>query len=263
MDYLSHIRAQNPLVLNITNVVVSNFVANGLLALGASPIMSNAPEEMDELTALCQALVINIGTLNREQIAAMHAAGKRANACGIPVVLDPVGVGATAFRQQTVQALLEEIDVAAIRGNAGEIATLAGSQWQSKGVDAGTGEGDVAHMAKALATRYNTVVAVSGAVDVITDGTQCVRVNNGSPLFPRITGSGCLLSAVCGAYLAQSAGDHFTAVWQACRDYAIAGQLAAQGVQPHQCGQFAVALLDSLAQLNPAMITQEEQIDVE
>ncbi|MBE2896406.1 hydroxyethylthiazole kinase [Pasteurellaceae bacterium HPA106] len=262
MDYLSHIRAKNPLVLNITNVVVSNFVANGLLALGASPIMSNAKEEMPALTALCQALVINIGTLTRDQVVAMRVAGRRANECGIPVVLDPVGVGASAFRLETVNTLLAEIRFTAIRGNAGEIATLVGAQWQSKGVDAGTGEGDVAEMASSVANRYQCVVVVSGAVDVISDGTRIARVSNGTPLFPRITGSGCLLSAVCGAYLALSKEDHFHALWQACRDYAIAGQRAAQGLRAHQCGQFVVALLDSLAEINPATIKQEEKVDV-
>ena len=134
--YLSKIREQNPLIHNITNIVAANFSANGLLALGASPLMSANIEEMVELPKISQALVINIGTVIGQERDAMLLAGKTANSIGIPVVLDPVGVGATRYRQETVRQLLAEVKFALIRGNAGELAAIAGENWQAKGVDA-------------------------------------------------------------------------------------------------------------------------------
>ena len=134
--YLSKIREQNPLIHNITNIVAANFSANGLLALGASPLMSANIEEMVELPQISQALVINIGTVIGQERDAMLLAGKTANSIGIPVVLDPVGVGATSYRRETIRQLLSEVKFALIRGNAGELATIAGEDWQAKGVDA-------------------------------------------------------------------------------------------------------------------------------
>ena len=140
--YLSKIREQNPLIHNITNIVAANFSANGLLALGASPLMSANIEEMQEVPKISQALVINIGTLIGKDREAMLQAGKTANEVGIPVVLDPVGVGATSYRRETIRELLAEVKFALIRGNAGELAAIAGETWQAKGVDAGQGEVD-------------------------------------------------------------------------------------------------------------------------
>lgn len=249
-DYLSQIRQQNPLIHNITNIVVANYVANGLLAIGASPIMSSAVEEMDELPAICNALVINIGTLTTEQVNAMLVAGKAANRHGIPVVLDPVGVSATTFRQHTVKRLLADIQFSTIRGNAGEMAYLANVNWQSKGVDAGQGNADLNEIANTIAQHYQCTAMISGEIDVVSNGKQLATIHNGSSLFPKITGSGCLLSAVCGAFLAVAPQDHFNAVLEACTVYAIAGELAAQQLSATQHGQFYTALLDSLADLD-------------
>ncbi|MGR3807463.1 hydroxyethylthiazole kinase [Pasteurella testudinis] len=256
-DYLNKIRRQNPLIHNITNIVVANYVANGLLALRASPIMSSAVEEMDELAAICNALVINIGTLTADQVKAMLQAGKAANRQGIPVVLDPVGVGATRFRQHTVARLLAEVQFSAIRGNAGEMAYLANVTWQSKGVDAGQGSADLDDIANIIAQQHRCVAVISGATDVISDGTRLAKIHNGTALFPQITGSGCLLSAVCGAFLAVAdPADAFSALSEACSAYAIAGELAAQGLQPNQNGQFYTALLDQLAALQAGQVRQ-------
>ena len=243
---IEKLRQNSPLVLNITNIVVSNYVANGLLSLGCSPIMSNAIEEMDELPAICQALVINIGTLTSSQIEAMIKAGKSANKNNTPVVLDPVGVGATTFRQETVKTLLNEIKFDLIRGNAGEIAYLAQVNWAAKGVDAGSGEGDLSKIAKDVASKYNCIVSISGETDYISDGEKVAKIGNGCELFPKITGSGCLLSAVCGAFLTLE-GNVFELTVNACTSYAIAGELAQENLKTTQTGQFYTRLLDSLA----------------
>lgn len=260
IDLLQQLRQQNPLVHNITNIVVANYVANGLLAVGGSPIMSNALEEMDELAAICSAVAINIGTLTAEQVQSMLASGKAANTHNTPVLLDPVGVGATRFRRATVKQLLADIQFAAIRGNAGEMATLAGVDWQAKGVDAGSGEGNIHHIAKTVATQYQTVAVVSGAVDVISDGTQIVEIHNGTPLFPHITGSGCLHGAVCAAFMALAPHAVFSACVTASAIYAIAGELVATDTMAN--GTFTTALLDGLARVQASDIERLHNIQV-
>lgn len=248
-NLLSTLRQQNPLVHNITNIVVANYVANGLLALGGSPIMSSAIEEMDELAAICSAVAINIGTLTAEQVKAMLAAGKAANQHGTPVLLDPVGVGATTFRRETVQQLLAEVQFGAIRGNAGEMAALAEVDWQAKGVDAGSGSGDVREIAQLVAQRYQTVAVVSGEVDVISDGQQTVEVRGGTPLFPMITGSGCLHGAVCAAFMAMLPDNLLSACVTACAVYGAAGEIVATDTM--SSGSFTTALLNGLSIVQP------------
>ncbi|MGC6404893.1 hydroxyethylthiazole kinase [Bisgaard Taxon 45] len=260
-NYLQQIRAQNPLIHNITNVVAANFSANGLLAIGASPLMSAAMEEMHEVPRLSQALVINIGTLMGKEVSAMVLAGKTANQVGIPVVLDPVGVGATTFRKQTVETLLSEVKFAAIRGNAGELATIAQVDWQAKGVDVGSGNADLAEIARCVAEKYQCIAMISGATDYLSDGKRQVQIHNGTPLFPKITASGCLLSAICGAFLAVAEpAQYFDAMLEACTAYAIAGELAAQPLSDTQHGQFYLGLLDQLASLSPEKIKQYARI---
>ncbi|QIW15294.1 hydroxyethylthiazole kinase [Pasteurellaceae bacterium RH1A] len=255
VQFLQKIRQTNPLVHNLTNIVAANFSANGLLALGASPIMSACVEEMEEVPALSQAVVINIGTLMGKDLAAMRLAGQTANRLGLPVVLDPVGVGATSFRRATVEALLKDVQFSAIRGNAGELAVLAGADWQAKGVDAGQGSADLASIAQTVARKYQTIAVISGETDWLSDGKQTVSLHNGTPLFPKITASGCLLSAVCGAFLAVAEkGDYLAALIEACTAYAVAGELAAQGLQAYQHSQFMICLLDELAGLTPEAV---------
>ena len=216
--FLDKVRRQNPLVHNITNGVAMNFTANGLLALGASPIMADEVSEMADMAAICSALLINIGTLRRQTVEAMLTAGKAANARGIPVVFDPVGAAATQFRRDTVERLLAEVRFAAIRGNAAEMAYIAGGAWQGKGVDAGGGAANAAEVAATAAKRYGCVAAVSGATDYVSDGLCTVAVANGTPLFPKITASGCLLGSVIAAKgwrrrrAVRSASDWWTAL---------------------------------------------------
>lgn len=260
--FLQKIRQNRPLVHNITNIVAANFSANGLLALGASPIMAAAIEEMESVPALSSAVVINIGTLIGKEVEAMVLAGKTANRLGIPVLLDPVGVGVTPFRRQTVETLLNEIQFTAIRGNAGELATIAGVAWQAKGVDAGEGSHNMVEIAAQVAKGYQTIVAISGETDVVSNGSLTVLLRNGSPMFPRITASGCLLSAVCGAFLAVAEKEHyFNALIEACTAYAIAGEIAAQSLKPTEYGQFAVNLLNELGALTPETVEQYAEVE--
>jgi hydroxyethylthiazole kinase len=196
------IRTTAPLVHNITNFVVMNTTANALLALGGSPIMAHAAEEMEDLTAIVQALVLNIGTLSRPWIESMLLAGRLARSKSVPVVLDPVGAGASRLRTDTALAILREVRPEIVRGNGSEIIALTGAAGATKGVDS-TSDADVAGgAAQALADRYGCVVVVSGATDLITDGTAMLRLSGGSPLLPRVTGMGCTASSLIGAFVA-------------------------------------------------------------
>lgn len=260
--FLQKIRQNRPLVHNITNIVAANFSANGLLALGASPIMAAAIEEMESVPALSSAVVINIGTLIGKEVEAMVLAGKTANRLGIPVLLDPVGVGATPFRRQTVETLLNEIQFTAIRGNAGELATIAGVAWQAKGVDAGEGSHNMVEIAAQVAKSYQTIVAISGETDVVSNSSHTALLHNGSPMFPQITASGCLLSAVCGAFLAVAEKEqYFNALIEACTAYAVAGEIVAKSLKPTEYGQFAVNLLNELGALTPQTVEQYAEVE--
>ena len=243
---LSELRERRPLVHCMTNIVVANFQANGLLALGASPVMADAPEEAGEMAAAASCTVLNIGTLHREALEAMELAGKSANRAGNPVVLDPVGAGATRFRRDAVSRLLGALDVTLIRCNAGELAAIAGVDWQASGVDAGQGEMDVEAVAAQVARHYGCLVAVTGETDVLTDGERTVRISGGHPAMSRITGAGCLLSSVCGAFLA-AGKDPFRSVAAALAFYKAAGERATEASSLP--GSFLAAFIDQLALL--------------
>lgn len=202
------VRANSPLVHNITNYVTVNDCANILLACGASPIMADDPDEAADITAICGGLNINIGTLNRNTIPSMLAAGRKANECGHPVVLDPVGAGASELRTKTALKLLEEVRFTVIRGNSSEIKTLALGSGTTKGVDADladavteeTLEGAV-RFAKDFARKTGAIIAITGAIDVVADSERAFVIRNGQPMMSRVTGTGCMLSAVTAAYL--------------------------------------------------------------
>lgn len=224
---INKIRSENPIIHSITNHVVSNFQANGLLAIGASPIMGEAQEEVEELVAISRALSLNIGTLNKETLHSMLLAGKRANKEKIPVILDPVGAGATAFRKDAVQKILTEIDVQVLRCNAGELAAIGGVKWASKGVDAGEGNIDLVELATRVAKEYNLVVAVTGETDIVADGSRAEKITGGDRMMGSVTGMGCLLSAVTAAFTAVSPDDPRAAAIEALQFYGAAGEKAA------------------------------------
>jgi hydroxyethylthiazole kinase len=242
---LEKIRKSSPLVHNITNFVAMNPSANILLALGASPVMAHSREEVAEMAAMAGALVLNIGTLSEQWIASMLLAAKAANQRGIPVILDPVGAGATGYRTRTVMHILREVNVTVIRGNASEVLSLADADVKTKGVDSSVDlSNEAVDVAGAIARQHGCIVAISAETDLIADGDRVLRVTNGVSLMTRVTGLGCGLSAVTGAFCAVADDDLLTAVAAAFGFYGLCGQLALGfGDRP---GSFFVAFLDSL-----------------
>src|SRR5437879_4465429 len=197
---LRELRARKPLIHQITHYVVMNETANATLALGALPVMAHAIEEVEEMVSLAGALVLNIGTLSSHWVDAMLLAGKAANAARVPVVLDPVGVGATTLRTDTAKRILDEIDVAIVRGNAAEVAALAGLEAEIRGVEAIGVEAGGPTIARTAASALGVVASVTGPVDHVSDGTRTLAVANGDPLLAAITGSGCMSSTITGCF---------------------------------------------------------------
>lgn len=253
--YLARMRAQPPLVHNITNFVAMNVMANVQLAVGASPAMVHAREEVAEFAALAGALSINIGTADSAWAEGMQSAAAVMTRLGRPWVLDPVGVGATRFRQDLCQRLLD-LRPTVIRGNASEILALAGLGGRAQGVDAGDGVEAALGAARSLAARTGGVVAVSGPVDLITDGTEVWRVANGHALMPKVTALGCSLNGVIAAFLVGQAP--LAATVAALAYYGLAGEIAGQSAQGP--GSFAVAFLDALATLTPEALSQGAKV---
>ncbi|MFC4388112.1 hydroxyethylthiazole kinase [Gracilibacillus marinus] len=239
---LAKVREQSPLIHNITNQVVTNFTANGLYALGASPVMANAPEEVEEMASIANALVLNIGTLTKEQVHAMILAGKIANKRNIPVVLDPVGVGATTFRTEKAKEILQQVQITVIRGNASEIATLAGIDAEVKGVDT-AGSYNMEELIRVAYQNLGVPIIITGQVDYITDGDYVTTVSNGHELLTKVTGAGCLLSSVVAAFLAVEE-DVVQASSHALSYYGVVAQNASQhATMP---GDFQIELLNQL-----------------
>ncbi len=248
---LLQLREQKPLVHQITNYVVMNETANATLALGALPVMAHAPEEVEEMVGFAGALVLNIGTLSSHWVAAMLAAGRAANARGIPVVLDPVGAGATSYRTETARRILGEVDVAVLRGNAGEIAALAGVEAEMRGVESIGGVSDPAQLAREAARALGAVASVTGPVDHVSDGDRAAAIANGDPMLATITGTGCMSSAVTGCFAAVAASP-FDAAVEALVAFGVAGEDAAR--EARGPGSFHVNLYDALAALDPSTI---------
>jgi hydroxyethylthiazole kinase len=248
-ETLKKVRAQNPLVHNITNVVVTNWTANGLLALGASPVMAYAAEEVADMARIASALVLNIGTLNSVTVEAMILAGKAANEQGVPVIFDPVGAGATSYRTETAHKIMNEVKVSVIRGNAAEIANVAGEAWEIKGVDAGSANGDIVELAISTARKLNTIVAITGKTDVISDGETTYTVSNGHPLLTKVTGTGCLLTSVIGAF-AGVENNVLEASTAALVVYGIAAEKAACITADQGPGSFQIEFLNQLSKVS-------------
>jgi hydroxyethylthiazole kinase len=253
-ESLRRLRETRPLVHQITNYVVMNETANATLAIGALPVMAHAPEEVEEMVGLAGALVLNIGTLSSSWVDAMLLAGRAANARGVPVVLDPVGVGATRYRTDTARRILDEVDVAVLRGNAGEVATLAGVDAEVRGVESIGAAGSGADVARAAAVALGVVASVTGSIDHVSNGERVVAVENGHPLLGSITGTGCMSSAITGAFLAVRADDPLEAAAEALAAFGVAGENAAPGARGP--GSFHVNLYDALAALNPDILDE-------
>lgn len=246
---LRMLRETKPLVHQITNYVVMNETANATLALGALPVMAHAREEVEEMASVAGALVLNIGTLSHHWIEAMLLAGKAANAAGAPVVLDPVGAGATTLRTETSKRILDEVDVAVVRGNAAEIATLAGREAEIRGVESIGAADSGAELAQAAARALGTVAAVTGPVDHVSDGERVLAIANGDELLGTVSGTGCMSTAVTGSFLAVRKDTPLEGAAEALVAFGVAGEDAAEGARGP--GSFHVGLYDALYNLDP------------
>lgn len=236
---LENVRAKSPLIHNITNYVTVNDCANILLACGGSPIMADDAEEVEEITSICGGLNINIGTLNSRTIPSMLLAGKKANALGHPVVLDPVGAGASTLRTQTAYKLLEQVKFSVIRGNISEIKTLANGQGTTKGVDADVADtvteenlAQTVAFAKAFAQKSGAVIAITGSIDIVADAQKAYCIYNGHPMMRNVTGTGCQLSSMTAAYVTANPDNMLDAVAAAVCAMGICGEIAQERMSP-------------------------------
>jgi hydroxyethylthiazole kinase len=258
-DSLRRLRDAKPLVHQITNYVVMNETANATLALGALPVMAHAREEVEEMVQLAGALVLNIGTLSPHWVDAMLAAGRKANELGVPVVLDPVGAGATTYRTETAKRILDEVGVTVLRGNVGEVATLVGVAAEVRGVESIDAGGDAADVARSAARSLGVVASVTGPVDHVSDGETVLAVSNGHPLLAAITGTGCMSSAVTGCFLAVNRDRPLDGAAEALVAFGVAGEDAAVGARGP--GSFHVALYDALAGLDAATLDGRAKVE--
>ena len=256
---LAAIRERKPLVHQITNYVVMNETANATLALGALPVMAHAVEEVEEMASIAGALVLNIGTLSERWIEAMLLAGKAANGADVPVVLDPVGAGATRLRTDTAKRILAEVDVAVVRGNAAEIATLAGREAEIRGVESIGSSDSGAELAAAAAVALGCVASVTGPVDHVSDGERTIALANGDAFLGTVSGTGCMATAITGCFLAVARERPVEAAAEALVAFGVAGEDAAVGAKGP--GSFHVALYDALYDLDPATLDSRAEVE--
>jgi hydroxyethylthiazole kinase len=252
-NLLERVREQKPVVHHLTN-----WVTIYDCALGASPVMAHAIEEVAEMTQIASALVLNIGTLTVDVVRAMHVAAKTANKKGIPVILDVCGAGATRFRDQTCLELLNEARIDVIKGNASEVARVGGESVKTRGVDATEVTGDLAMLAQQLATQRNATVVVTGPVDIVTDGKRTYRIANGHAMMAHVVGTGCMAASVIGAFAAVER-DLATAAACALAIFGIAAEVAAEKAPGP--ATFKERLFDCLYSLDRATVDRLQRID--
>jgi hydroxyethylthiazole kinase len=258
---LQKIRSTNPLVHNITNAVVQDFTANALLALGASPIMSDSAEETEELVSASNALNINIGTPNSHAAEAMVKAIRAAGELGKPVALDPVAVGATKLRRKLIEDLLRSGTPTVVRGNLTEISVFAGLAWGGKGVDSGTDLQDPGEIVRMAAQNLGCCVVGTGRTDYASDGKRIFSIGNGHPMMARVTGMGCVATSIVAAFLAVQPIPLMAAV-HAIALVGIAGEWAAERAQTEGTGTFRVKFLDSFDRLEPGNLASANARDI-
>jgi hydroxyethylthiazole kinase len=255
---LNAIREKSPLVHNITNYVVMNNTANALLSIGASPVMAHAIEEVTDMVNIASALVINMGTLSEKWVDAMIAAGSAANRKGIPVVFDPVGAGATPYRNMVADSIVKLCRPDIIRGNGSEIMALAKEHVKTKGVDSTASSNSAIEAAKRLASQTGAVVVISGPEDFITDGVTVLSVKNGSLLMPKVTGMGCTASAIVGAFAAVNP-NYLEAATHAMAAMGVTGEIAAR--KSEGPGTMQLNFLDELHKLTAETLTEKAIIE--
>jgi hydroxyethylthiazole kinase len=254
---LDQVRSQAPVVHHLTNWVTIYDCASIVKTFGASPVMAHAPEEVEEMAGLASALVLNIGTLTVELVEAMKRAARRANARGIPVVLDACGAGATRLRDVKAQELLDEVRIDILKGNASEMARLAGEDVTTRGVDASKVSKNLAEVAQGLARARRCTAVITGAVDVVSDGKVTLRVSNGHPLMASVVGTGCMAASVIGTFAAVGP-DRVRAAAAGLACYEIAAEHAARACEGP--GSFKVALFDAVARLDARTVEREHRI---
>lgn len=270
-NLIQNVRETVPLIHNITNYVTVNDVANILLACGGSPIMADDAGEVEDITSICGGLNINIGTLNARTIEAMLLAGKRANALGHFVVLDPVGAGASALRTQTARRLLDEVRFTVIRGNVSEIKALAAGEGTTKGVDADIAdqvtEENLDHMvafAKKFSAQTGAVIAITGAIDIVADEKQAYVIRNGNPLMSKITGTGCMLSGIVAAYCTANPAHLLDAAAAAVAAMGLCGEIGFVRLQKNpQAGtsSYRTYIIDAMSHIDDAQLKEGMKIE--
>ena len=257
-NLLNEVRNKKPLVHNITNYVTVNDCANILLAIGASPIMADDIKEAADITKISSALVINIGTLNERTIDSMVASGKKANELNIPVIFDPVGAGASDFRNSTTKRILDEVKISVLRGNMSEIKFISGLEASTKGVDASesdlkSGNQEGIKVAKDLAKKLNCTVAITGATDIVSDGNRVAVLENGTKMLANVTGTGCMTTALVGAFCG-AGRDHFIGAVSGITAMGISGEISLEKAGKIGTGSFHIAIIDSISNLNSEII---------
>lgn len=257
---LNAIRERKPLVHSITNFVVMNETANATLCIGALPIMSHALEEVEEMVGIASALVLNIGTLTPEWIEAMELAGKEANRKGIPVILDPVGAGATRLRTDSSKRLIENVKISVVRGNAAEVAALAGIASETRGVESMGAAKSSEEIARDFASAFGCTVAITGAVDVVSNGRATAKIKNGHIMLCRVVGTGCMSDVIVGSFAAVDP-DPFTAAIGGLVTFGIAGELAA-AASANKPGTFHVELYNALDAISDEDIRGRARIEL-
>jgi len=258
-ELLEAIREKRPMVHHMTNNVVTNFTANVTLCIGAAPVMAPCEREVEQMVSYAGALLLNIGTLDDVQVQSMLVAGRKAREVGVPVVLDPVGAGATDLRTVAARTIMEKVKLSVIRGNAGEVLTLAGEEGKVRGVDSMEDVGERDLVVSSFARGQKCVVAVTGPVDLITDGERMVKVSNGHPILGRVTGTGCAATTVIAAFLAVSEGDHLEATACGLAAMGLAAEVAAE--KSAGPGTFVPQLLDALAALDAKALKKGAKIE--
>jgi len=252
------IRRQAPVVHNITNYVVMNSTANALLAIGASPVMAHAKEEVEEMVNISSALVINIGTLSEQWVYSMFKAANQARKKGIPVILDPVGAGATAYRTKTAREIINNDPPTIIRGNASEIAALYDDKSKTKGVDSVSSSEATVEIAQKLSEIHKFVICVSGATDYIVSKEKIIKIKNGHPMMAKVTGLGCTASALCSAFAAVEKNP-FAATAKAMAVMGIAGEMAAAAATGP--GSLQLHFLDCLYRISQDDIAERLKVE--
>lgn len=253
-DMMQKVRVTCPLVHHITNYVTVNDCANMCICAGGSPVMSDAAEDVPDMVKLASSLVLNIGTLNPRTVESMLIAGKKANELGIPIILDPVGVGATQYRTDTAWNLIDSLKIDVIKGNHGEISVLAGLGGRVRGVDSESGGNEIGEAARILAEKTGAIVAATGEVDYVSDGETITELSNGSPAMGSVSGTGCMLSSVVGAYVG-ACGVSVNSVVAAISVLNIASEVAVNEGKVYGPGSFKTKLFDAVYNLS------EEDVD--